>query len=218
MIACMNDPGPVPDPAHPGQFITDPLFNPSYSNFCYEVPFMPGRTAYLDTPVVPVAAFAEAFNPPDCAYPDTTPAIKTVTGDSSGGGAGPWVSAGGHTLTITALGDQVVPNYAYSGPSAKEAPYNQKFITRHYGFGATQGTVTVGGIHLTGVSWSDTTITGNVPADVPLCGLQQANEPQARCGELVITAANGKQSIDAVTVTIGGKGPTYINGENGTNN
>ena len=38
----------------------------------------------------------------------------------------------------------------------------------------------------------------------------------ARCGELVITAANGKQSID--TVTIGGKAPTYVNGENATNN
>jgi hypothetical protein len=27
----------------------------------------------------------------------------------------------------------------------------------------------------------------------------------AYCGQLVITAANGKQSIDAVTVTIGGQ-------------
>ena len=30
----------------------------------------------------------------------------------------------------------------------------------------------------------------------------------ARCGELVITAANGKKSVDTVTVTIGGKAPT----------
>ena len=29
----------------------------------------------------------------------------------------------------------------------------------------------------------------------------------AYCGELVITAGNGKQSIDTVTVTIGGKAP-----------
>jgi hypothetical protein len=32
-----------------------------------------------------------------------------------------------------------------------------------------------------------------------------------QCGQLVITAANGKQSIDTVTVTIGGKTPTHVN-------
>src|SRR2546430_16718415 len=32
----------------------------------------------------------------------------------------------------------------------------------------------------------------------------------AKCGQLVITSGNGKQSIDAVTVTIGGKGPTHV--------
>jgi len=110
----------------------DPLFNPSYSQFCYEIPFMPGQTQYMDTPVVPTSAFAGAgYNNPDCAYPDATPAIKEVDGD----GIGPWVSAAGHTITITALGDQVVNNYGYSGPSATASPYNQKKVTRHYGFG-----------------------------------------------------------------------------------
>ena len=61
------------------------------------------------------------------------------------------------------LGDQMVPNNAYSGPSATTAPYNQKTITRHYGFGnpptpncnagsgspAACPSVTVGGIPLT---------------------------------------------------------------------
>src|SRR2546430_9334219 len=32
----------------------------------------------------------------------------------------------------------------------------------------------------------------------------------AKCGQLVITSGNGKQSIDAVTVTIGGKAPTHV--------
>ncbi len=36
MVTCMNDPGPIPDPANVGQMITDPLFNPAYSQFCYE--------------------------------------------------------------------------------------------------------------------------------------------------------------------------------------
>ena len=106
MAQCMNDPGPILDtnPSSPtyGQMITDPLYNPAYSDFCYEEPYMPGLTTYLDTPVVPTEAFVGAgYNNPDCSYPDATPAIKEVDGD----GIGPWVSAAGKTLTITALGD-----------------------------------------------------------------------------------------------------------------
>jgi hypothetical protein len=217
MITCMNDPGPIPNPASPGQMITDPLYNPAYSQFCYELSFMPGQTAYLDTPVVPVSAFAgSGYNNVDCSYPDATPAIAEVDGD----GVGPWVSAAGHTLTITALGNQTVNNYAYSGPQATVLPFNQKTITRHYGFGSTAGTVALVGSDgvphaLTSVSWSDTTITGVVPSGVPNCVIQQQTQysggaSSAQCGELVITAANGKQSIDTVTVTIGGKAPTHI--------
>src|SRR5438105_11976956 len=88
-IFCMNVPGPIKDtnPASPtcGQMITDPYYNPNYSDFCYEWSLMPGDTAYLDTPVVPTAAFAEGYNPPDCAYPDGTPEIKEVDGDGGGG-------------------------------------------------------------------------------------------------------------------------------------
>jgi hypothetical protein len=206
MITCMNDPGTGPTP--------DPLYNPQYSNFCYEIPFMPGQTQYMDTPVTPTSAFAGAgYNNPDCAYPDATPAISEVDGS----GIGPWVSAAGQTLKITALGDQSVPNNAYSGPSATTAPYNQKFITRHYGFGASGTVALVGrdGVShpLTSVSWSDLSITGTVPTGVPNCPLQQQLQyggSTAQCGQLVITTANGKQSVDTVTVTIGGKAPTHV--------
>jgi Bacterial Ig-like domain (group 3)/Bacterial Ig domain len=225
MVFCMNDPGPIPGPG--GTLIPDPAFTPGYSQFCYELPFMPGTTQYLDTPVVPTSAFAGAgYNNVDCSYPDATPAVAEVDGD----GVGPWVSAGGpQVITITALGNQVVPNYAYSGPSATTAPYNQKTITRHYGFGpapaggcsngnpnAACPSVTVGGIPLHGVTWSDTTITGTVQNNVPPCPVQQqaqyvpAGTTSTQCGQLVITAVNGKQSIDAVTVTIGGKAPTHV--------
>ncbi len=237
MVTCMNDPGPIHsnplDLTSP--LITDPLYNPSYSQFCYEIPFMPGQTQYMDTPVVPTSAFAEGYNPPDCAYPDTTPAVSSVTGDSSGGGAGPWVSAVGHALTITALGATrtaagtvansglQVPNYAYSGPSATSAPFNQKFLTRHYGFGTTQGTgsVTVAGVNASVTSWSDTQIQVTVPelGAASTCTIQQMGVSTAtECGELVITSSNGKRSIDTVTVTIGGKPPSYVNGENPSNN
>jgi hypothetical protein len=212
MITCMNDPGPIPDPANPGKTMTDPLFNPYYSNFCYENPFMPGSTDYMDTPVVPTSAFVSAgYNNPDCAYPDATPAISEVDGD----GVGPYVSTAGHTLTIKALGNQTVNNYGYSGPAANTPPYNAKTITRRYGFGATQGTVTIGGKTAPVTAWSDTLITVTVPTGVPNCALQQQAQyggKTAQCGELAITAANGKQSIDTVTVTIGGKAPTYVSG------
>jgi Bacterial Ig domain len=205
MVTCMNDPGTGATP--------DPLFNPQYSQFCYEIPFMPGQTQYMDTPVVPTSAFAGAgYNNPDCSYPALTPAVASVTSNDI---AGPWVSAAGHTLTINALGDQMVPNNAYAGPSATTPPYNQKKILRHYGFGASQGTggVTIGGQLAAVTSWSDTQINVVVPTGVANCGITQQAQyggSVAQCGELLITAGNGKQSVDAVTVTIGGKKPTLL--------
>jgi hypothetical protein len=216
MVVCMNDPGTGPAP--------DPLYNPEYSNFCYEIPFMPGQTQYMDTPVVPTSAFAGAgYNNPDCAYPDLTPAVSEVDGD----GVGPWVSQAGVTLTITSLGSQPVPNNAYSGPSATTAPYNQKFVARNYGFGSqclsptagsttcnTLSSVTIGGRSAIIDSWSDTQIQVTVPTGVPNCAIQQQAQyagSTAQCGQLVITAGNGKQSVDTVTVTIGGKAPTHVN-------
>src|SRR5450631_1444036 len=219
MVTCMNDPGTGQTP--------DAQYNPEYSQFCYEIPFMPGQTQYMDTPVTPTSGFAGAgYNNPDCAYPDATPAIKEVDGD----GVGPWVNAAGNTLTITALGDQTVNNYGYSGPSAKTAPFNQKTITRHYGFGryspvtgaCTNGASVTIGADNTGkpiqapiTGWSDTQITVTVPNNVPNCALQQQAQyapgaTSTQCGELVVTAANGKQSIDTVTVTVGGNTPNHV--------
>jgi hypothetical protein len=175
----------------------------------------------MDTPVVPTSAFAGAgYNNPDCAYPALTPAIAEVDGD----GIGPWVAAAGgtHTLKITALGDQMVPNNAYSGPAATAAPFNQKKVLRHYGFGGTAGTVALVGSDgvsrpLTSVTWGDLAITGTVPTGLPNCAVQQqvqysglATSATAQCGQLIITTSTGQQSIDTVTVTVGGKAPTHV--------
>jgi hypothetical protein len=230
MVQCMNDKGPAIDfqPGSPtyGKMIgTDPLYNPLYSQFCYELPYLPGMPGYLDTPVVPTAAFVGAgYNNPDCAYPANTPAISEVDGD----GIGPWVSAGGaRQLTITALGDQIVSNYGYSGPQATTAPFNQKTVTRHYGFGSTKGTVMIGGYTVPAASitaWSDTSITLTIPASattglnppISTCPIQQqaqykpAGTTTAYCGELTITSASGQQSVDTVNITIGGKAPTHV--------
>ena len=223
MTMCMNDPGSGTTP--------DPLFNPAYSQFCYELPFMPGQTQYMDTPVTPTSAFAGAgYNNVDCAYPDATPAISYVEGDTSstiaGGGIGPWLSARGHVLKIHALGDQQVNNNAYSGPSATSSPYSQKTILRHYRFGTTPGTVSIGGVTIPGtnVAWSDLEIDVTVPASAAIPAVGSTGCPElaqqsiyggaaaatVRCGQLVITAANGKQSVDAVTVTIGGNSPKRV--------
>jgi hypothetical protein len=204
MVMCMNDAGLGSTP--------DALFQPGYSQFCYELPFMPGQTGYFDTPVVPVQAFASgSYNTPDCNYPDATPAIANVTGDV----AGPWVSAALKTITINALGDQQINWYGYSGPSQTKAPYNQQKINRHYGFGGSQGTgkVTIGGIAAKVTSWGDAAIQVQVPQGVPACAVQQQpiyGGSNAQCGELVVTTGAGKQSVDTVTVTVGGKTPTVL--------
>jgi hypothetical protein len=205
LVTCMNDPGPIKDPVT-GRMVTDPAYNPAYSNFCYTNPFMPGQTTYLDTPVLPIAAFAAGYNPADCAYPDATPGILRV---DSNAGFGPYVSGGGGTLTIQAIGFDgatdvgvQVQNPAYSGPFATTGPSSATTVTRHYGFGTTPGKVTLGGAVLAVTNWTPGSITVNVPATV-------------RTGELTVTAANGKSSNDAVTVTVGGPSPTRVDGANG---
>ena len=78
LVSCMNDAGPIPDGK--GGMMIDPYFDPQYSQFCYTFQYMPGSTTYLDTPVVPIAAFTTpgAF-PVDCERPDYTPMVKLVT-------------------------------------------------------------------------------------------------------------------------------------------
>ncbi len=195
LITCINDPGPIPDPVT-GQLVTDPHYNAAYSNFCYTNPYMPGQTTYLDTPVLPIAAFAAGYNPADCALPDASPAILRV--DSSAG-FGPWLPATGGSLTITALGDQQVPNPAYAGPFAASGLASLHTVTRHYGFGGTRGRVTVGAVDLTAsiTGWADGAITVNVPAGTPT-------------GQLVVTTAGGQSTVDAVTVNVENRVPMRV--------
>ena len=216
LTSCMNDPGPIPDPAGTldpktgkVRMIVDPLYNPMFSNFCYVWPYMPGITTYLDTPVLPTAAFASAssYSPVDCQYPDATPAISRVDGNGSGTDQSGKVVSGGpyvdlnalappKVLTITALGNVSVLNPAYTGPTALTAIANQPRITRHYGFGNVKGAVSLNGVNIPAANittWADGQIVLTVPNT-------------ARTGELVITSANGKASVDTVTVTIENSG------------
>ena len=85
------------------------------------------------------------------------------------------------------MGTTEVPNPFYEG-------YNggtPKTITRDYGFGKKKGKVTLGGVELTGVNWSETTITATVPAG-------------AETGQLLIERGDNKiVSPLSVTVTVG---------------
>ena len=60
--------------------IIDPYFNRKYSQFCYTLQYLPGKTTYLDTPVVPVAAFPGAEESAGLRMADGTPMIYSATG------------------------------------------------------------------------------------------------------------------------------------------
>jgi hypothetical protein len=156
--------------------------------------YMPGTTTYLDTPVLPTAAFASGFNPVDCSYPDGTPAIKQVNGD----GDGPFINpTGARQITITSMGNLAVPNPAYEGPSAT-APYNQKTINRDFGFGDSNGTVKIGNTTLTILSWTADQIVAVAPAGTS-------------SGQLVVTRGdNGKATVTSVTVTVQNISPIRV--------
>ncbi|MBW1881856.1 MAG: IPT/TIG domain-containing protein, partial [Deltaproteobacteria bacterium] len=171
---CLNDPGDTT--------ALDSYRNPNYGTLCYTMQFMPGTTTYLDTPVLPQAAFAAGYNPADCDLPDGIPALDSIAGSAL-------VAAGG-TITLTSQGLTTVPNAAYQGPLAP-APYNVATLERDYGFGSG-GTVTLGGTALTNVIWTDGTITATVPA-----GMADGSY------QLVITRDTGEQSVNTITVTVG---------------
>jgi hypothetical protein len=186
VVTCMNDPGPIPDGA--GGLMVDPNFNPSYSNFCYTLQYMPGTTTYLDTPVLPVAAFASGFSPADCAQPTGSPKIASVSTDL---GDGPLVRRSTtttiHTVTLHSMGTVDVPNPDYLGPL--DPAGTPRLITRNYGFGVSQGQVTLDGVALTIVSWADDQITVNAPTS-------------NTSGELLVTNAAGVTSEIGITLTV----------------
>ena len=205
---CLNSPT-MPNPASPGMYIPDPQFNPQYSQFCYTFQYMPGTTTYLDTPVIPVAAFAgpDQF-PLDCEFTDGTPVINRVTNMAS---QGPYVSSTGQQITIISEGNATpVPNPAYcpGPPITSTCPVidMNKTIPRDFSFGSTVGTVTIDSMPLTVNSWTTspsangniTTIVATVPAGVTT-------------GQLKVTRGdNSKFTVIGLTVTIGGPPPIQV--------
>ena len=192
----LNDPGPIPDPGNPGQFITDPWYDPRYAQAGHTRDFLPGKTTYVDTPILPLGSFRDTVSSTDCAFPDGTPWIKTVSGPGQGG---PYVSEPGLQVTITAMGHVEVPNPDYNPENPD--PAVRPTLRRDYTFGqyiAGRSSVTVGGVALTNLQWANDgrTIRGTVPA-----GMQT--------GQLIVTRGdNLRSSILGVTLHVGSGGGT----------
>jgi hypothetical protein len=181
---CLNDPGPIPDPLHPGQFITDPWYNPGYSQTCVVRDFWPGKTTYCDTPILPIAAMGQGRLHLDCEFPEGTPTVKQVDGPSGG----PLVVNAGDLVTITSLGTVAIPNPDYD-PNTPGSPVT---INRDYGFGGVQGVVTVGGTPLIINAWAADGLT--ISAEVP-AGLTT--------GEVeVVRGDNGRRSTLGLTLHV----------------
>lgn len=209
LTTCMNDPGD--DPSTP-----DPNWNQQYSTFCYTFQYMPGVTTYLDTPVVPVAAFAgpDQF-PLDCEYPDGTPRIKGVSVTSNNVGGGPYIPtvgnndgnrrvSGNQTITITSMESLEVPNPKYCNPAAGACPAGadtvNPFIIRDFGFGASQGSGSLmlsgsPALPLTITGWNNAAITATLPANTPVGAVAGR--------QLTVTRDNGLATKAGVTVQVG---------------
>lgn len=173
----------------------DPYYDPDYAVTPWTFNYMPGATSYLDTPIVPVAAFTVNEVRLDTGPADGTPVIHAVTTDTQAGG--PLICTddpGTQTVTITAPpgGTITVRNPDY--PALSTLPT----VTRDVGFGTTQGTGTVtldNGIDPPAVlpvvagSWTNTQIQVTVPGG-------------STTGRLMVTRDNGLVSEVGVTLNI----------------
>ncbi len=184
----LNHPGPIPDPANPGQMIIDPYYDPDYSQTPWTFNYYPGSVSYLDTPIVPIAAFVGYPNRVLDVEPSSgTPVIFSVEGPDGG----PIVCTNGDTITITSVGYKAVPNPDYDPAN----PATTELITRDFGFGAAGGTVTVGGVPLTvnPGTWSNLTIVAEVDFGT------------VTTGQVKVTRNDtGKSSDLGVTLHVGG--------------
>lgn len=219
ITACINHPGPIPDPANPASQIIDPHFDRRYSQFCYQLQYMPGKTTYLDTPVLPIAAFAGPDQVTlDCEYPSGTPKIHSVTGSTASGAdiQGPWIAGGTNVaareITIVSEGTVAVPNPDWDPNN----PASPKTVSRDYGFGpaAAGNRVSLNldpasgssAIEMQILSWSNDLITARFPNATP----SSANP--ARQYQLTLTRAGApaRRSVTGITLTVGGAQPQVV--------
>ncbi len=154
------------DPLLPNGTV-DPYYNPMYVTAPWTFNYSPGGLSYLDTPIVPLAAFTTSEKRIDTEPRDHEPVIREVNGPEALGG--PWISrtrTSGRQVTIASMGMTSVLNPDYNS-SVPGSPLN---ILRDYGFGATTGSVTLCGVPLAVVSWATNRIVATVPTNAPVAG------------------------------------------------
>ena len=184
LTTCMNHPGPIKDAA--GKDMIDPRYNPQYSQFCYTFNYMPGSTTYLDTPVLPVAAFTGPNQQAlDCQVPTGSPVIATAT--YRDGAPYPYVPASGGVLTLTS------PLTVMGGPD--------------HGFGTTPGTVYLDGAPLTlAATWENDTVL----VDIPAGQLSDPTDPTSfvsYSGVIEVERSDGTRGVTGIKVHVGA--PVY---------
>lgn len=172
LTTCMNHPGPI---EVNGQMVIDPNYRPQYSQFCYTFNYMPGSTTYLDTPVLPVAAFTGPNQQAlDCQIPTGSPVIWSATGSN----VGPFVANAGDTITLVSATD---PTGA-----------------RDLGFGATAGTVYLNGAAIPTASWSNAGIVVSLPSS----GLLEVERADGTRGVTGIKVHVGAPVYDGTAATV----------------
>ena len=129
------------DPVMPDGSI-DPNYNPDYSVTPWTFQYEAGRTTYLDTPLVPVAAFVNfPEGTLDIEPRDKTPVIASVSGpETATRGFGPLICRENPAvaqIVLTSRGTATVPNPDYRDNDT----VNPITIQRDYGFSDTPGQV-----------------------------------------------------------------------------
>jgi hypothetical protein len=177
----LNHPGPIPDPENPGQMIVDPYFDPDYSQVSYTFNFNSATMTYLDTPVIPIAAFVGYPNRQLDVEPSAgTPIIFSVEGPNGG----PIVCNEISIVTIKSVGTKLVPNPDYIA----DDPGNPELIGRDFGFGTETGTVTVGGVSVPVNSWDSGEIQVVInPADVSTGTVHVTRQDTGKTTDLGVT-------------------------------
>ncbi|MCX7003802.1 MAG: Ig-like domain-containing protein [bacterium] len=182
LMVVLNDPT-MPATHAPGQRVPDPYYDPDYSTETTTLDFWPAATTYPDTPILPQGAFVGyPYGRMDVEPASGTPVIRAAQGPDGG----PLLLNASAVLTISSMGPTQVPNPQHNATNS--APL---MITRDFGFGSVTGAVTVNGIALNILSWSDGTITATAPTNAPT-------------GQLMVTRGdNGVTTRIGLTLTVG---------------
>jgi hypothetical protein len=172
--------------------ITDPWFNPAYSQEVIREnwEFWAGKTTMIDTIVIPVSAFVGNRVALNCAYTDLTPELRQVDRVTV---------AVGDSITITSVGRIQVPNPNYDASN----PMSPQQVTWDHGFGDGRAgsRVTVGGVPLTVTAWAAD--GGSLTATIP---------PGADSGQLVVTRGDsGLSTTVGITLHPAGTPTVFVN-------